>query len=284
MEQQTLRKTFKYKLKPTPHQERTLAFILRRCRELYNAGLQERRDAWQQGGVSITAASQSAHLPAIKQDRPEYREIHSQVLQDVRTRLDRAFHACFRRVQQGETPGYPRFQGEQRYTSFTDQQFGNGATLDNGFLVLSKLGRVAMRWSRPLAGTPKTVTLSQAPDGWYACCSCIDAPVQPLPQTGQESGIDLGLEAFATLADGTRVENPRPYRTAERAVKKAQRRVCWPSSISGCDGSAATFISRPHWRCCASRTLCITKTCRRPTCSRTTSSPSPSRTPGGACF
>jgi putative transposase len=164
-EQQTVRKTFKHNLVPTARQEQALAFVLRRCRELYNAGLQERRDAWQMCGVSITAASQSAQLPAIKKVRPEYCDVHSQVLQDVLTRLDRAFGAFFRRVQAGETPGYPRFHGANRYTSFTYKQFGNGAKLDNGFLVLSKIGRLAARWSRPLEGTPKTVTLSHEADG-----------------------------------------------------------------------------------------------------------------------
>jgi putative transposase len=91
--------------------------------------------------------------------------VHSQVLQDVLTGLDRALQAFFRRVRAGETPGYPRFHGANRYISFTYKQFGNGATLDNGLLVLSKIGRIAVRWSRPLEGTPKTVTVSQEADG-----------------------------------------------------------------------------------------------------------------------
>ena len=165
MEQQSLRKTFKHKLMPTPQQEQALVCVVRHCRELYNAALQERRDAWQKCGVSITVASQSAQLPVVKEVRPEYRDIHSQVLQDVLTRLDRAFQAFFRRMQAGETPGYPRFQGANRYTSFTYKQFGNGATLDNGCLVRSRLGRIAVRWSRPLEGTPKTVTITREADG-----------------------------------------------------------------------------------------------------------------------
>jgi transposase len=172
MDEQAVRKTYKYKLNPTPEQERAMGFILRRCRELYNAGLQERRDAWQKCGVSISVAGQRAQLPGIKEVRPEYRDVHSQVLQDVLTRLDRAFQAFFRRVTAGETPGYPRFQGSNRYNSFTYKQFGNGATLNNGYLVLSKIGRIAVRWSRPVDGTPKTVTVSQEADGWYVCFSC----------------------------------------------------------------------------------------------------------------
>ena len=83
MEPLTVRKTFTYKLRPTAEQEGTLAVVLRRCCERYNAALQERQEAWQKCAVSITAAGQSAQLPAIKEVRPEYRAIHSQVLQDV---------------------------------------------------------------------------------------------------------------------------------------------------------------------------------------------------------
>jgi putative transposase len=216
-----VRKTYKYKLNPTPEQRRAMAFVLRCCRELYNAALQERKEAWQKCGVSVSEAMQSAQLPDIKEARPEYRDIHSQVLQDVLTRLDKTYQAFFRRIREGQTPGYPRFQGANRYNSFTYKQFGNGASLDNGFLVLSKIGRIAVRWSRPIAGTPKTVTISREADGWYVCFSCADVPIQPLPATGQGTGIDLGLEAFATLSDGTRIFHPGWYRKAERALKAA---------------------------------------------------------------
>jgi putative transposase len=69
-------------------------------------------------------------------------------------------------VASGEQPGFPRFQGRNRSHSFTDQEDGNGARLENGSLVLCKLGRIAVRWSRPIAGTSKTVTGSQEADGW----------------------------------------------------------------------------------------------------------------------
>jgi putative transposase len=225
---QSVRKTYKYKLNPTPEQERALAFVVRRCRELYNAALQERKEAWEKRGVSVTLAGQSAQLPDVKEVRPEYQIIHSQVLQDVLTRLDRAFQAFFRRVKSGErgkTPGYPRFQGANRYNSFTYKQFGNGATLDNGFLVLSKIGRIAVRWSRPIEGTPKTVTISKEADGWYSCISCAEVPTQPLPATGCETGVDVGLKVFLLTADGQVVENPRFHRRGEKKLKQAQRRV-----------------------------------------------------------
>src|SRR5215469_1454143 len=227
MEQQNARKTFKYKLLPTPEQARTLATVVCRCRELYNAGLQERKAAWEQRRVSVTFAMQSAQLPAIKEVRPEYRDLNAQVLQDVLHRLDKAFAAFFRRVTTGEQPGSPRFQGKDRYNSFTYPQVGahGGAVLDGGMLTLSKIGRLRLRLHRPLHGTPKTVTIRREADGWYACISCAEVPIEPLPATGHETGIDVGLKVFLVTADGAVVDNPRHHRKAEKRLAKAQRRV-----------------------------------------------------------
>jgi putative transposase len=102
-----VRKTCKYKLSPTPTptptpaQEQALEFVVRRCRERYHAALQERRDAWQQCGVSVTFAMQSAHLPGVKAVRPDDQDSNAHVLQEVLHRLDTAFPACFRRVAAG---------------------------------------------------------------------------------------------------------------------------------------------------------------------------------------
>src|SRR5262245_39327493 len=199
MEQQSLRKTLKYKLKPTPKQERELEHVLLLCHRLYNTALEQRKIAYARCGVSLSRYGQEAELKELRATFPEYAGIHSHVLQDVLARLDKAFQAFFRRIHKGATPGYPRFHGRDRYNSFTYKECGNGATLDNGFLVLSKIGRLAVRWSRPIEGTPKTVTISREADGWYACFSCAEMPVKPLPLTGEETGIDLGLESFATL-------------------------------------------------------------------------------------
>ncbi len=168
---------------------------------------------------------QEAELPDLRATMPEYAALHSQVLQDVLTRLDKAHRAFFTRVKAGQTPGFPRFQGRNRYHSFTYKQFGNGAQSDNGFLILSKIGRIAVRWSRPIEGQPKTVTVSHEPDGWYAIFSCAEVPEQPLPMTGKETGIDIGLKVFLVTADGLVVHDPRYHRHAEKHLAKAQRCV-----------------------------------------------------------
>ncbi len=97
-----------------------------------------------------------------------------------------------------------------------------------------------------MEGTPKTVTISQEADGWYVCFSCADVPMQSLPPTGCETGIDLGLESFATLADGTMIHNPRCYRRAERRLKTAQRRVSRRKKGSNRRHKAVRLLAKAH--------------------------------------
>ena len=241
-----LRKAYKYKLKPTPDQARQLEEVLGRCRTLYNTALEQRITAYRRCGVTLTRYQQEAELKHLRAEMSEYSAIHSHVLQDVLARLDKTYQAFFLRVKAGQTPGFPRYQGRDRYHSFTYKEYGNGARLDNGFLVLSKIGRVALRWSRPLDGTPKTVTISREVDGWYAIFSCADVPVQPLPPTGKETGIDVGLKVFLITADGEVVANPRLHQRGEKKIAKAQRRVSKRKKGSKRRGKAKTLLGKAH--------------------------------------
>ena len=248
MEQQSVRKTYKYKLKPSPEQEWELERVLVLCRHLYNAAVGERREAWRMRGVTVSYYQQKAELPGIKEAMPEYAEVNAQVLQDVVLRVDRAFQAFFRRIREGQTPGYPRFHGRDRYNSFTYPQVGDhgGARLDNGSLVLSKIGRIAVRWSRPDRRNAQD-RHDQPGSGWLVCLFLVRRCANTaLATTGQETGIDLGLEAFATLSDGTRIFHPGWYRKAERALKTAQRRVSRRKKGSNRRRKAVHLLAKAH--------------------------------------
>jgi putative transposase len=262
MAETSVRKTYREKLRPTPAQEAALGTILWRCRTLYNAALEQRITAWQRCRVSLTRYQQEAELKDLRAEMPEYEAIHSHILQDVLARLDKTYQAFFRRVQRGEKAGFPRFKGHTRYHSFTFKEYGNGARLDNGSLVLAKIGRIAVRWSRPIEGTLKTVTISHEADGWYVAFSCANVPAHPLPPTGQETGIDLGLESFATLADGTMIHNPRHYRRAERYLAKCQRRVAKRVKGSHRRRKAVNLLARAHQHVQRQRTDFHHKTAR----------------------
>src|SRR5262249_18565892 len=146
-----------------------------------------------------------------------------------------------------------------RYHSFTHKDYGNGARLDNGFLVLSKIGRLAVRWSRSITGTLKTVTVRREGDGWYACCSCADVPVQAVPLTGRETGVDVGLKVFLLTADGEGVENPRHYRKAEKLLQKAQQRLSRKKRGSKRRDKARKLLAKKHRKSAASGKTSTTK-------------------------
>lgn len=221
----SVRKTFLYRLYPTPRQKHLMSQTLEECRWLYNRLLEERKLAWEEGEVSISLYDQHRRLIPLKAERPSLGAVHSQVLQNVALRIDLAFKAFFRRCKAGEKPGYPRFRGAGWYDSFCYPQAPSGCKLEGSSLHLSKIGVVRVVLHRPLDRTPQTVCIRRSATGkWYAVFSC-EVESSPLPPLDNAVGIDVGLERFAVLSDGESIENPRFFRQEEKALARAQRRL-----------------------------------------------------------
>jgi putative transposase len=152
-----MRKTFQYRLYPTKEQQRLLARQLEECRWLWNTLLAERKQAWEARRETVEYSVQQNALPRLKASvRPTLQEVHSQVVQDVARRLQKAFDAFFRRLKAGETPGYPRFRGAGRYASLTFPQVPVGCALvvAEKQLVVSTVGRIKVVLHRPPEGVP----------------------------------------------------------------------------------------------------------------------------------
>jgi len=228
------RLTFKYRLYPNRLQREKLEATLDLCQELYNAGLQERRDAWSSHRQSIGYVQQANQLREIKAIRDDVAAVHSQILQDVLRRLDKAFQSFFLRCKRGQVPGFPRFRSKIRYDSFTYPQTGFKL---HGRLSLSKIGNVKIKLHRPVQGVIKTLTIKRERGFWYACFSCIVQP-KPLPPKDQAVGIDVGLNSFAVLSDGTEIENPRWFKKMHKRLRRAQRRVS-PEAFEALEESRA---------------------------------------------
>ncbi|HEY0323683.1 MAG TPA: transposase [Pyrinomonadaceae bacterium] len=241
-----MRKAFKYKLRVSRAVNEKLTSTLNVCRELYNAALQERRTAYRVAGVSLNYETQAHQLPEIKEARPDVASVHSQVLQDTLKRVQKSFDAFFRRIKEGEKAGYPRFRNLYRYHSFTFPQ--TGWKLEGNKLTLSKIGSCRVRFSRPIEGTIKTVTLKQEVDGWYISFGVECNLCRYIPKTGASVGVDVGIESFATLSTGVTIANPQHLRQAERRLKTAQRRVSRKKRGSKNRGKAAHLLAKQHLR------------------------------------
>lgn len=243
------RKAYKFRLYPAKQQEQTLFWTLSRCRELYNAALAERKEAYRVAGKSISYYEQKRDLPEIKKDiREEYQNIHSQVLQDVLLRLEKAFKTFFRRLKNGENPGYPRFQGRNRYDSFTYPQGGYAVDVHEkrATLILSKIGAIKIKLHRNIEGQIKTCTIKHEAGQWYAIFSCEVERPEPLPEVESEVGIDLGITHFAALSDGTFIESPRYYRKAQADLKRKQRALSRKKRESHRREKARRHVAKAH--------------------------------------
>jgi putative transposase len=218
-------KAYRYRLKPSAKIIAIFESWLTLLCELYNAALQERRDAYRINHLSISYTAQANQLPEIKKVRPEIARIHSQVVQNALKRVESAFDGFFRRVKEGQKPGYPRFRSSFRYDSFTYPQ--SGFSLKGGKLHLSKIGKVKVHLSRPIEGEIKTCMIKREAAGWYVIFS-VEEPRKKFEPAPKESvGVDVGIESFATLSDdeAAPIENPQYFRAAEGDLKKANRRV-----------------------------------------------------------
>jgi len=234
-------KTFRYKLQPNCEQRKALSHTLDVCRELYNMGLEQRRSQ------RIGQFEQMRQLTQLKQVFPEYKEVYGHVLQNVFKKLDRSFQNFFRRCKQGGAPGFPRFKGKDRYDSF---QFNNtGFSLNGKYLSISKVGNVKLRLSRPLPedAVVKTCSIKRSVSGWFATLTFEHTPI-PLPATDLAVGIDVGIENFAALSDGTMIPNPRFYECGQSELRVAQRRVAKRKKGSHRRRQAVVLLKKCHER------------------------------------
>lgn len=204
----------------------------------------EQRDAYRMAGKSISYYEQKRDLPEIKEIRPEYHDIHSQVLQDVLLRLKRAFDRFFERVKNGEKPGYPRFQGRNRSSSFTYPQ--SGFFLEEKHLTLSKIGTLRVKVHRQIEGIMKTCTIKYEVGQWYVILSCEIEQPEPLPVSYEDVGIDLGITHFAALSNGDFIDSPRHYRKAEKKLKKLQEALSRKKRGSHRRKRAVKAVAKAH--------------------------------------
>jgi putative transposase len=122
-----VRRAYVFRLRPTARQHIALEACVESHRELYNAALQERRDAWAHSKTRIRYGDQSAQLTEIRSARPDQAVWSFSSQQATLRRLNKAFAGFVRRVKVGQTPGYPRFKGRARFASVEWPKAGDGA-------------------------------------------------------------------------------------------------------------------------------------------------------------
>ncbi|MGD1910035.1 MAG: RNA-guided endonuclease InsQ/TnpB family protein, partial [Rivularia sp. (in: cyanobacteria)] len=240
-----MRTSYQYRLKPNKEQREIIDNTLNMLRHQYNFMLAQRFDWYERNRCSIDRCplvcylpelsekpnrySQQASLKELKNERPWYKNIHSQVLQEVPKKVEIAMNRWLKGDCNGKKSGRPRFKGEGQYKTFTYPQFKQHCFADNK-IKLSKIGDVKVIVHRPIPDgfTIKTVSVTKKAGGYYVTFSLDDKTVPTIkPDFNRENivGIDVGLIDFYVASENTRIAAPKYLRKSERKLKKAQRKV-----------------------------------------------------------
>lgn len=241
-----MRQAFKYRLFPTKKQAEFLDTQLLEAQRLYNAALQERRDAYSIGHVSINYYDQANQLKEIRANGDCSLENFS-CCQDVLRRVDKTFKAFFRRCKEGKgKAGFPRFKSRDRYNSITFPSYGDGCRLlDSGKLRIQGAGHIKVKLHRAVEGAIKTVTVLREAGKYYVCFSC-EVEVESLPALTNSVGIDVGLTTFAVLSDGTEIENPRFFKESQDDLARAQQVLARKKRGSNSRKKAKKTVQKVH--------------------------------------
>lgn len=215
-----------YRLYPSKSQQTALKDCLRLQKDLYNAALQERIDRYQKTGQSLTYNDQQASLTQIRADLPEYKALPVYLSRMTLRRLDKAFKSFFKRVKQGQIPGFPRFKSTKRFTSFeicsgSGWQFVFGEKQKNGRLQINGIGTIKARGKARTVGTPKTSQVMYRQGKWWLSLTVECAPERTMT-SARAVGIDWGVSDLLTMTheDGSykQIENPRYYQEAKTTL------------------------------------------------------------------
>lgn len=245
-------KTFEFKIRPNKHFVAACEQTLESCRQLYNAALEERIDCYKTTGKTLNYVEQSRHLTQARREVEGVSNIYRDIQSDVLDRLEKAYANFFRRVKEGSTtPGFPRFKSRDRYASFSCQRRERDPfPIKGDRLKFPGLGSCRVRLS-PYAedqGRCHYVRMIRRASGWYVQLVCEIVTPEPLPATGESAGLDAGLESFAVLSTGLRVERRRFLREAEDDLAKKQRKLSKKQRGSNKRKKAKAKVALAHLR------------------------------------
>ena len=261
-----MKTSYQYKIKPTKEQSAKIDKTLEMLRCQYNYLLAQRFDWYEMNRCPIDRCPLICHIPELKEqpsyynqkaslvqlkvDRPWYKEIHSQVLQEVPKRVELAFDRWLKGDVNGKKSGRPRFKGKGQYKTFTYAQFKQRNFVNNK-ITLSKIGDVKVIVHRPIPDglKIKTASVTKKADGYYVSLSLEDSTVPTIkPDFNPESitGIDMGLKEFLTTADGETVAIPQHYRKAQKRLRVIQKRVSRRKKGSNRRQKAVKKLGRQH--------------------------------------
>ena len=240
--------SYKFRLYPTAEQQEQMSRNFGCCRYVFNHFFTQRQEQYKETGKTPTRFQQDKSLTMLKRELPWLKEVDSTSLQATLQDLDAAFQNFFRRVKQGEKPGYPRFKSKHDHRqSYKSKCVGTNIKILDKAVQLPKLGRVKCRISREVKGRVLSATVSRNPSGKYfvaLCCTGVE--IEPLPSTGAAVGLDMGVKSFAVTSNGMEYPNRKYLSKSEKRLARLQRQLSRKSKGSNRRDKARLQVARLH--------------------------------------
>lgn len=223
-------RSYKIRIYPNKCQMNLIEKTFGCCRFIYNYFLAKSIKDYQETGKSNTAYQNSKLLPELKRsDETKWlSEVDSTALQQSVRNLGRAYDSFFRRVEQGQTPGFPKFKkknsAKQSYT--TVYTHSTDFKMQSNRIRIRNVGYVRFRSNLDIKGTPLSATISKTASGkYFVSICCKDVEIEKFDKTGSVVGVDLGIKDFAITSDGEKIKNPKYLAKSTKKLKRLQRQM-----------------------------------------------------------
>jgi putative transposase len=249
-------RSYKFRLFTTAMQNDALTGMLGAFCDLYNAGLQQRIEAYQRRGISLRYGNQASELKAVRSSDERLAGYSFSAEQQVLRRLDKTFSAFFGRIKRGAKAGFPRFRAQARFDS-AEFRVGDGLTIRKSkrLGIVGIPGEIKVRWHRPLPVGAKVgaAVVSRSNGKWYICFQITLADADIPDRKFASVGIDLGLTSLVALSTGETVPTPQHTRNAAKTLRRAQRTVARKKRHSKRQRKAKLRVARLSARVAAQR-------------------------------
>ena len=245
---------YNYRAYPNAAQRRALAKAFGCARVVWNDCLRDRKHA-HAAGLPYVASAELSRLRITQAKRTEERawlaEVSAVVLQQSLRDLDTAYKNFFDSVKgkrQGRTLGPPRYKSKKDTRQSIRLNTNAFSLQGDGTVYVAKVGDLKVKWSRRLPAAPTSLTVTKDSSGRYFLSFVIDTEPDILPGLQTDTGIDLGLSAFAVLSDDSKIDSPRFLRRAEKKLKRLQRELSRKVKGSKNRAKARIKVARQHAR------------------------------------
>ena len=219
-------RAYKFRIYPDAKRQLEIDERLILAQQLYNRLLEKSIDAYKNGKTKVSMAQFNRFVKEIIQEDQRFMKLYSQTRCEIEYRLMKAYQNFFRRIKSGERrKGFPRFRSQDRYKSITYPQDNGSFSIEKNRLRVSRIGTMKIELHRSIEGTIKTLSIKKNAGDYYAIFSTIQEIEIPRIKNTNPVGIDVGLETFATLSNGTKIQKPNFARKREKKLARWQRIV-----------------------------------------------------------